>query len=272
MDLSGYLAFASDLVYRAGRLTLGYFNVGVRADFKPDDTPVTAADRAAETLIRSEIEKTYPGHQILGEEFGQSVSPTVVSASIESQPATAPGPAPAKFRWIVDPIDGTKSFMRGVPLFGVLLGLEIEGVVRVGAAYYPGTDEMLCAADGLGCWWNGRSAHVSERGLDRGLVCFTGYDNFRRYNRLGAWERLQKAAYMTRGWSDAYGYLLVATGRAEVMLDPVMAIWDCGPFPVILREAGGYFGSWDGREGHIHGEGLACSAVLKDELTRLLGS
>jgi histidinol-phosphatase len=251
MDLSSYFRFAADLAYRAGRLTLGYFNSGLRPDFKADDTPVTAADRAAEQFLRSEIENAYPGHGIIGEEFGENAS---------GKP----------LRWIIDPIDGTKSFMRGVPLYGVLLGLEIEGQIRVGAAYYPGTDEMLCAADGLGCWWNGRRAMVSQQGLDRGVVCFTTYRNFKKYKRMRAWQRIQAASYMIRGWSDAYGYLLVATGRAEAMLDPVMAVWDCGPFPVILREAGGYFGSWDGREGHTFGEGLACNATIKDQLLALV--
>jgi len=256
MDLSTHLAFATDLAYRAGRITLGYFGSGVRPDYKPDDSPVTAADRAAEQLIRAEIEKAYPGHAILGEEFGESAPPSI--------------PQSITHRWLIDPIDGTKSFMRGVPLYGVLIGLEIEGTVRVGAAYYPGTDEMLCAADGLGCWWNGRRARVSETGLERGVVCFTTYRNFEKYDRLPAWHRVQEAAYMVRGWSDAYGYLLVATGRAEAMLDPVVAVWDCGPFPVIFREAGGYYGSWDGREGHTHGEALACNATVKDGLLRLL--
>jgi myo-inositol-1(or 4)-monophosphatase len=251
LDLSPYLTFAADLAYRAGRLTLGYFNAGVRPDFKADDTPVTAADRAAEQFIRAEIERAYPGHALLGEEFGGDDSKS-------------------SFRWLIDPVDGTKSFMRGVPLYGVLIGLEIEGTVRVGAAYYPGTDEMLSAADGLGAWWNGRRARVSEQALDRGVVCFTTYGNFEKYGRMGAWARLNEAAYMLRGWSDAYGYLLVATGRAEAMLDPVMAVWDAGPFPVIFKEAGGYFGSWDGREGHTHGEGLACNAVVKEAILSLV--
>jgi len=256
MNLSPYLAFTSDLAYRAGRITLGYFNTGIRPDFKADDTPVTAADRAAEQFIRAEIQSAYPQHAILGEEFGES-------APLAGSPSGA-------FRWIIDPIDGTKSFMRGVPLYGVLIGLEIDGVVKVGAAYCPGTDEMLCAAEDLGCWWNGRRAHVSGNSLERGVVCFTTFHNFEKYNRLAAWQRLQKAAYMVRGWSDAFGYMLVATGRAEAMLDPVVAIWDCGPFPVILKEAGGYYGSWDGREGHTHNEALACNATVKDEVLGLL--
>ena len=253
MELDNYLQFATELAYRAGRITLGYFNAGIRPEYKPDDTPVTAADRAAEAFIRGEIEKKYPAHTILGEEFGSSASES------------------AAHRWIIDPIDGTKSFMRGVPLYGVLIGLEIEGVVRVGAAYYPGTDEMLAAADGLGCWWNGRRARVSEvSSLERACVCYTTIHNFEKYGRKEAFERIQKAFYQTRGWSDAYGYLLAATGRVEAMLDPVMNVWDCGPFPVIFREAGGYFGSWDGREGHLHNEAVACNASLKDRLLDLI--
>ncbi len=255
MNLESLHTFAVELAYRAGRITLGYFNTGLRPDYKPDDTPVTAADRAAEQFIRAEIEKHYPTHAILGEEFGES----------------APSASQSAFRWIIDPIDGTKSFMRGVPLYGVLIGLEIEGVVRVGAAYFPGTDEMLSAADELGAWWNGRRARVSQvSSIKDAYVCFTNVRNMARYGRQAAWERLNAAAYASRGWSDAYGYLTVATGRAEVMLDPIMNIWDCGPFPVIFREAGGYFGSWDGRAGHTLNEALACNTAIKDELLALI--
>lgn len=253
MHLKPYLDFTSELAYRAGRITLGYFNAGVRPDYKPDDTPVTAADRAAEIFIRGELEKNYPTHAILGEEFGETGGQT------------------GSMRWIIDPIDGTKSFMRGVPLYAVLIGLEIDGVVQVGAAYYPGTDEMLCAADGEGAWWNGRRAHVSDvSSMERAWVCFTNVRNMGKYGRAEAWERVNTSAYAARGWGDAYGYLAVATGRAEAMLDPIMATWDCGPFPVIFKEAGGYFGSWDGRSGHLHKEALACNSALLPEMLRLI--
>ncbi len=253
MDLTKLHEFTTDLAYRAGRITLGYFNVGLRPEYKADDTPVTVADRAAEEFIRLEIEKKFPTHDILGEEFGETQAHS------------------SSFRWIIDPIDGTKSFIRGIPLYGVLIGLEVEGVIQVGAAYFPGTDEMLSAADGEGAWWNGRRAHVSEiSALDKAYVCFTNYRSMARYHRAEAWERVNQKAYVSRGWSDAYGYLAVATGRAEVMLDPVMAIWDCGPFPVIFKEAGGYFGSWDGRPGHTHHEALACNSALLPEMLKII--
>jgi histidinol-phosphatase len=253
MDLKPFLTFATELAYKAGRITLGFYQTGIRPNFKPDDTPVTAADRAAEEYIRGQIEKTYPDHAIIGEEFGEKTGENKV------------------FRWYIDPIDGTKSFMRGVPLYGVLIGLEIEGIVRVGAAYFPPLDEMLCAADGEGCWWNGRRAHVSEIAtLDKAYVCFTNTRNMVKYGRAEAWGRIEARAFAARGWSDAYGYLAVATGRAEAMLDPVMHVWDCGPFPPIFREAGGYFGSWDGKEGHLHGEALACNAVILPEMLNVI--
>jgi myo-inositol-1(or 4)-monophosphatase len=273
MNLSPLLTFATDLAYRAGRITLGYFNVGVRPDYKADDSPVTAADRAAEEFIRGEIEKHYPTHAILGEEFGASESVSIRKSAIESaaQSASVRESVKESVRWIIDPIDGTKSFLRGVPLYGVLIGLEIDGQIKVGAAYYPGTDEMLCAAEGLGAWWNGRRAHVSEiTSMDRAFVCYTNERNMSKQGRGEAWKRINTAAYASRGWSDAYGYLCVATGRAEAMLDPIMNIWDCGPFPVIFKEAGGYFGSWDGREGHTFDEALACNAVIKDQMLKLI--
>lgn len=280
MNLSPLLTFATDLAYRAGRITLGYFNTGIRPDYKADDSPVTAADRAAEEFIRGEIEKHYPTHAILGEELGASAAASVPlrESATESAPQSVSLRDSVKesadtesVKWIIDPIDGTKSFLRGVPLYGVLIGLEIDGQIKVGAAYFPGTDEMLCAAEGLGAWWNGRRARVSEiASLDRAFVCYTNERNMVRQNRGAAWKRINEAAYASRGWSDAYGYLCVATGRAEAMFDPIMNIWDCGPFPVIFKEAGGYFGSWDGREGHTHDEALACNAAIKNEILRLI--
>ncbi len=253
MDYKPFLDFTTDLAYRAGRITLGYYQTGIHPKYKPDNTPVTAADHAAEEFIREQIEMTFPDHAIVGEEFGETIEKG------------------KSIRWIIDPIDGTKSFMRGIPLYAVLIGLEIDGMVRVGAAYFPALDEMLCAADGEGCWWNGRRAHVSSISeLDKAYICYTSMRGNEEVGRSLAWARLEEKAFAMRGWSDAYGYLAVATGRAEAMLDPVMAVWDCGPFPPIFREAGGYFGSWDGKEGHQHGEALACNALLLPELLVLI--
>ena len=252
-NLQEYFDFITESAFLAGRLTLGYYQAGVRADMKPDDTPVTVADRLSEELIRARIEKRYPGHAILGEEFGVTES------------------AGASHRWIIDPIDGTKSFIHGVPLYAVLIGLEIEGQVKVGAAYFPALDEMLAAASGLGCWWNGKRARVSPVSrLAEAVVTFTDVAGFARYGKAAAWERIQQACYYRAGWTDAYGYTLVATGRAELTLDPVMSVWDCGPWPPIFREAGGYFGDWQGNETIYAQEGIATSRVLLPEVLSLI--
>ncbi len=252
MNLQPYLDFATSLAYRAGKITLGYFNTGVHVNFKENDDPVTIADHEAEKFIRREIEREYPGHAIIGEEFGKSNGNN------------------SPFCWTIDPIDGTKSFIRSVPLYGVLIGLEIEGVIRVGAAYYPPLDEMLCAGDGLGSWWNGRRARVSDVS-ELSQACVVSSD-FQRLGEKDATlvERFAGRKALMRTWGDAYGYLLVATGRAEVCLDPYMDVWDTGPFPVIYKEAGGYFGSWSGEDGHAHGESLAVNAALKPEVLKLM--
>lgn len=251
--LQSYLDFITETAYLAGRSTLAYFQTGVKADFKADNTPVTLADKAAETLIRERIEDCFPDHAIIGEEFGDKESLT------------------SSHRWFIDPIDGTKSFLRGVPLFAVLIGLEIEGRIEVGAAYFPALDEMLAAGTGLGCWWNGRRARVSSVSkLDEAWVAFTDPGSFDKYGRRGQFERLKGVSYHRAGWSDAYGYLLVATGRAEVMLDPVMSAWDCAPFPAIFREAGGYFGDWSGQETIYHEEALGTNQALQAQVLRLL--
>jgi histidinol-phosphatase len=251
-SLRKYLDFATETAYLAGRLTLGYFQTGVRPDFKADDTPVTIADRRAEELVRHRIEKRYPRHAIVGEEYGTKEA------------------SGASHRWFVDPIDGTKSFVRGVPLYAVLIGLEIEESIQVGVAYFPALDEMITAASGEGCWWNGRRAHVSDvPTLKQALVTSSDVASFAKYGRSEAWERIKQATYYRAGWGDAYGHLLVATGRAELMLDPIMNAWDCAPFPPILREAGGYFGDWQGNPTIYGNEALATTQVLLPEVLTL---
>jgi myo-inositol-1(or 4)-monophosphatase len=248
-----YLDFAMDTAWQAGRLTLGYFQTDLQTNYKTDKTPVTEADRLAETIIHSRIENRYPEHYLIGEEYGSR------------------GELDASHRWFIDPIDGTRSFMRGVPMYAILLGLEIEWEIRVGVAYFPALGEMLAAAEGLGCWWNGRPARVSNvPRLQDGLLVHSDANSFEAYGKGKEWERLRAAAGFRAGWSDAYGYLLVATGRAELMLDPIMNVWDCAPFPVILKEAGGYFGDWQGNPTIYAEEALATTPDLLPEVLALI--
>ena len=249
-----YLDFAIETAWEAGRLTLGYFQTELQPDFKADESPVTIADREAESLIRRRIEQRYPGHAIIGEEYGG-----LEAGSGQSH------------RWIIDPIDGTRAFVRGVPLYGILIGLEIEGKSEVGVANFPALGEMVAAATGEGCWWNGRRARVSRAArLKDALV--THYDPaaFDEFGRGQVWERLKRLAGFRAGWGDAYGYLLVATGRAELMLDPIMDVWDCGAFPPILEEAGGYFGDWRGNPTIYGNEAMATTQTLLPEVLRVI--
>lgn len=255
-SLRDYLDFTIEMAWDAGQLTLGYFQTGLRPDFKADESPVTVADREAEQLIRRRIKKRFPSHTIVGEEFG----------GLDNKEAYT-------HRWIIDPIDGTRSFVRGVPLYGILIGLEIEGKSEVGVAYFPALHEMVAAATGEGCWWNGRRARVSpvER-LKDALVTHYDAASFDRYGRSQAWERLKKLTGYRAGWCDAYGYALVATGRVDVMLDPIMHPWDGGPFPPILTEAGGYFGDWRGNPTIYANEGLATTQTLLPQILELLNA
>jgi histidinol-phosphatase len=252
-SLRGYLDFAVETAYLAGRLTLGYFQREVRPEFKEDGSPVTIADRQAEELIRQRIAQKYPQHAIVGEEYGTQ------------------GSEGASHRWFIDPIDGTKAFLCGVPLYGVLLALEIEGEAQVGVAYFPALDEMVAAASGEGCWWNGRRAHVSAvSDLHQAVVSCTDVGTFERYGKGEAWERIRRATYYRAGWGDAYGYSLVATGRVDLMLDPVMSVWDSAPLLPILREAGGYFGDWQGNETIYAFEGMATTRALLPQVLALI--
>ena len=251
IPLRDLLNVAVDAAYLAGRRTLAYFNAEVAVEDKADSTPVTVADREAEKVIRERITRHFPGHSILGEEQGATAG------------------ADADYRWYIDPIDGTKSFIHGVPMYGVLIGVEVRGRSSVGVCYLPATDEMVAAADGLGCTWNGRLARVSSASrLDQATMNTSSITA--SLNRSDAYENLMRRVKLNRGWGDAYGYMLVATGRAEIMLDPVINPWDVAPLPVILREAGGRFTNWAGEETIQGPDGIATNGTLHETVLEIL--
>ena len=222
------LEFALEVAYQAGRSTLSRFQTGLEPEWKADQSPVTEADREAEQMIREMIGRAYPGDGIVGEEFDD----------VESSSGCS---------WIVDPIDGTKSFVHGVPLYGVLLAFEDPEGVQVGVVHMPALGEMVWAAKGEGCWWNGRRASVSKvTQLSQACLCYTESSAFADHGYGDCWERLVTRARIVRGWGDCYGHILVATGRADASFDPVMNPWDCGPLLPILEEAGGTFTDWEG--------------------------
>lgn len=253
-SLAREMDVAAEIAWQAGRITLRYFQGDFERELKEDDSPVTVADREAEQHIRRHLERAFPEDGILGEEFGEK-------------------PGTSGRRWIVDPIDGTKSFVQGLPLYGVLVGLEEEdGPSIAGAAYIPALDEMVCAASGEGCWWNGERARVSAvEELSAACLCYTSSRSFEAEGRGSCWSRLSAAARLVRGWGDCYGHLLVATGRAEAMFDAVINPWDCCALVPILSEAGGTFTAWNG-ETTIHGgDGFSSNGQVFSEILAHIG-
>ncbi len=246
------LEFAQELAWQAGKLTLAYFGTGVVPELKADQTPVTVADRQAEQRLRAMIGARFPEHGIVGEEFG----------------ATNPG---ARYRWILDPIDGTKSFVQGVPFYGVLVGLEQDNEPVVGVCYLPALNEMIAAARGEGCTINGRRAQVSVVSqLADAVLLASDAESFATYGRAAAFDALRRQTKFTRTWGDCYGHILVATGRAELMLDPVMNVWDCAALLPIVQEAGGSFTDWQGIPTIHGGSAVSTNRLLRDEVMQVL--
>jgi len=241
------LDFAHTIAWQAGKITLRHFQSGVAVSYKADESPVTVADRESEAYLRAAITARYPGHAILGEEEGLS------------------GGADAEYRWVLDPIDGTKSFVRGVPLYGVMVALLRGGEPLVGAVNMPALGEIVYAGQGLGCWWNGRQCRVSRVGALRdSLAVATVAAGYEQHGKGGAFARILAASGMFRTWADCYGYLLVATGRAELALDPVMNIWDAAAIVPILQEAGGTYTDWQGTPAVDGGEGVGTNGLVLD--------
>jgi histidinol phosphatase-like enzyme (inositol monophosphatase family) len=254
MEAQSLMQAAEAVARKAGDVALEFFRQGVAVEVKGDGTPVTVADRTAERTAREWIEARFPEDGILGEEFGE----------------TRPG---AKRRWILDPIDGTKTFIRGVPLWGTLVAVAEGERILAGAAYFPPVGEMLVAAPGQGCWWNGRRARVSEVGeLPRAVVLVTD-ERFQLHPERGvAWRGLAAKVGISRTWGDCYGYLLVATGRAEVMVDEVLSPWDAAALQPIIEEAGGVFTDWKGARTSFGGNAIATNAALAAQARELLGA
>ena len=252
-SLRDLLDVAVDAAYLAGKRTLAHFNTGVQVETKADHSPVTIADREAERVLRERIAASFPDHAILGEEEGETL-----------------GKNP-DYRWIVDPIDGTKSFISGVPLYGTLIGVEVKGEPVVGVIYLPALDDMVCAAHGLGCYWNNRPCCVSQTDkLENALVVTSSI--LRCQERSDAFGRLAQATRLQRTWGDAFGYALVATGRADIMLDPAANPWDVAPMVPILREAGGNFAAWNGADTIHGGDGFGTNGRLHQTVADILGS
>lgn len=227
LSMSPRLELALAAARRAGDLAFHHFLRGASVEFKPDSSPVTIADREAERLVRDMIAERFPGEEILGEEEG-------------GQPTSGS-------YWVIDPIDGTKSFICGVPLFATLVSYERDGEPRVGVAYFPALQEIVYAEAGLGCYWNGAPCRVSRKArIEESVLSCGSHASMRAAGRDGPFLKLAMRALATRTWTDAFGHALVATGRIEAMVDPVLNYWDISAMKLIVREAGGKFTDFEG--------------------------
>jgi histidinol phosphatase-like enzyme (inositol monophosphatase family) len=252
-ELEFLLNFAVDLAREAGEGTLRHFKGSFVAERKADNSFVTIADREAERLIRNKIAASFPDDTIMGEEEG-------IKAGTSGR------------QWILDPIDGTYSFVHGVPLYAVLIALEIEKELVVGVINIPALNEIVFAAKGLGCFWNDQRCHVSSTtSLDQALLLASDFGTCEEFGFGAAADRLQKSVNARRTWGDAYGHLLVATGRADIMLDPVMNVWDCAALLPVIEEAGGTFTDWRGERTIYGGNAISTNGALFEETMKNLG-
>lgn len=227
------------------------YRSGFSVDHKPDRTPVTEADRAAELALREFFARECPGHSFVGEEFGEA-------------------PGDSTYRWIVDPIDGTKSFIHRVPLWGTLIALERDGRPVVGVIACHAAGETAYAAEGLGAFVDGTAIRVSRTPtFAEATVCLTSAG--RMHQRWpAAWDAIARSAGLVRTWGDCYGYLMVATGRADVMLDPEMNLWDVAALYPVITEAGGILTTWDG-DSELGDSAVATNGLLHRSVLSRLG-
>ncbi len=253
-DLERFSTFAQSIAYEAGRLTVGYFNRTLEVIGKADGSPVTVADREAEKLIRDAIEEKFPEHGIHGEEYGVKE------------------PKGTSYTWYIDPIDGTKSFIHGAPLYTNLLALVRDGKPVLGIINLPALDQLLFASEGKGAWLNGRRVGVSKvSNPSKAVVLTTDHVKLIERPPHKGGITITEEAKFSRTWGDAYGHFLVASGRAEVMLDPEVSPYDIAPFPVIMKEAGGHFFNWNGDCSLEGGNGISCNEGLKKYVDEKIG-
>ncbi len=252
MSQTMLLEAVRDAARVAGNVALSHFRGSLSIERKADGSEVTIADRESERVVRDWIAHRFPGDAILGEELGSQGEP-------------------GRRRWLVDPIDGTRTYVRGVPLWGSMVAVEEGGTVLAGAICCPATGDLVAAALGEGCWHNDARTHVSLVS-DLGDSTILATDERFRHNpwREGRWRHLAGGVATARTWGDCYGYVLLATGRAEVMADDRLSPWDIAAVVPIIHEAGGVLTDWRGQPG-MGTDAVATNAALADIVRTRLG-
>lgn len=254
------LLAALEFSSQADQLVMSYYgHSGLKIELKQDLSPVTAADREAEELLRQRLLGMFPNDTVKGEEFGETLGDS-------------------GYRWILDPIDGTKSFVHQVPLFGMLIGLQYQGENVAGICRLPGCREVVYASRGQGAWWQQgdadpvRAEVTNTSALKDSLFCYTAVEGFQQINRIDVLENMAMECRLSRGWGDCYGHMLVATGRADLMIDPLLEEWDACALIPIVEEAGGIFMDWTGRSTAVGGNGISLTPKLKSAVENIIAS
>ncbi len=243
--------FACEIATLAGQNTLKYFRQSFDVETKADSSPVTIADRSTEELLRAEIEKRFPDDGIIGEEYGVKEGKT-------------------GRRWVLDPIDGTKSFVRGFPAYGNLIGVVEGDQSIVGVVHFAAMGETVAAYQGGGCYYNGERCQVSTNGsIIKATALSSDFrDCVKRWGDK-ALLRLFDETGLQRTWGDCYGYLMVATGRADIMVDAYLHIWDVAALAPVIQEAGGKCtnvnGLFDVNVDHL----IATNGLIHDDVLQL---
>jgi myo-inositol-1(or 4)-monophosphatase len=247
-DLEKIHRAAIEIVRIGGKHTLNYYRDELKVERKKDHSPVTIADRETETLMREEIKKRFPDHGIVGEEHGRY------------QPESP-------IQWILDPIDGTKSFIHGVPFYTTLIGVLYEKEPVCGVIFAPVLDELCEAAKGKGARLNGKSCLTGNcDSLQKATFLTTDVTTAADAGLDEPMRTLIYKARLHRTWGDAYGHMMVAAGRADIMFDPKLNIWDAAPLLPVLKEAGGIFCDINGKETIYGGNGISCNRGLIKEV------
>lgn len=251
MDADAYRDFAEELARASGEVVRGMFrSADLAVDVKDDASPVTAADREAERRLREMIEERFPEHGIVGEEFGSERED-------------------AEHVWVLDPIDGTIPFVAGVPLFGTLIGLLHEGKPALGLIHQPISGELVIGT-ASGTTFNGRPSRLRPAPALEEAMLLTTDPNLIDEHKEARFDELRRRTDGCRGWGDCYGYLLVATGRADIMVDPILHPWDILPLIPVIRGAGGVITTWEGEDPVTGSSAVACAPELHERVLAIL--
>jgi histidinol phosphatase-like enzyme (inositol monophosphatase family) len=259
-EIQNRLELARRIAREAGRITLDYFQTDrFEVQRKRDGSPLTIADQASETYLRDAIAQSYPDDAIVGEEFGKT-------------------PGDSGFQWVLDPIDGTKSFISGVPLYGTMVGVTVDNRAVIGSVYFPGLDEGIFAARQSGSWaYRGERQPVrakvsTKTSLADSVLVTSESESFGVRGAADVYRQLAEHVYFARTWGDVYGYLLVATGRVEIMIDPMLHVWDAAAVQPIIEEAGGKFSDWAGNETIHAGEAIGSNGYVHESVLNITRS